>query len=218
MKSVILCATVACVLFALGMAHPDVEAVHANMLSTDTQRQKAFLAELAVSFGATAHLRGADKSALATASYSQTGFVYVNYFSGVSGLPPQDNNCSMQTSALIMPVNYCLVSGNYAMKFQLTQSKLFPPFRTEIAELTRPADTTDSCTGGIVQYFTDTACTTFAGTSSLEGYGTCSAVGNNPEVPASTLRTVTCSTAAEALIDDTFVYKEYVHRGMPGVV
>jgi hypothetical protein len=125
MRSAILCATVTCVLFALGMAHPDIKAVHANMLSTDTQRQKAFLAELAASFGATTHLRGADKNALATASYSETGFVYVNYFSGISGLPPQDNDCSMQTSALMMPVNYCLVSGSYAMKFQLTQSKIF---------------------------------------------------------------------------------------------
>jgi hypothetical protein len=126
MNGFILCATVTCVLVALGTAHPDTKAVHANMLSTDTQRQKAFLAELAASFGATTHLRGADKNALATTSYSETGFVYVNYFSGISGLPPQNNDCSVQTSALMMPVNYCLVSGSYAMKFQLTQSKLFP--------------------------------------------------------------------------------------------
>jgi hypothetical protein len=126
MNGFILCATITCVLIALGTAHPDTKAVHANMLSTDTQRQKAFLAELAASFGATTYLRGTDKNALATTSYSETGFVYVNYFSGISGLPPQNNDCSVQTSALMMPVNYCLVSGSYAMKFQLTQSKLFP--------------------------------------------------------------------------------------------
>lgn len=62
----------------------------------------------------------------------------------------------------------------------------------------------------MVQYFTDPNCIDFVGTSSLSGYGACSATSGNAKLVPATMRTVTCSTANEPAVDDTFVFREYV--------
>jgi hypothetical protein len=152
---------------------------------------------------------------MATTAYAKEGFVYLNYFFGSTGSP--DLTCATESFIAMYPVNYCYPTETYAMKLQLTEGKphsFHDEKRMEISQYNielyfrRPVFVTDSCTKGIVQYFSDEACTRYLGSSSLDGNNTCAPAGNGI-FGNTTMRTITCTTApSPAQVIGSFVTTE----------
>jgi hypothetical protein len=132
---------------------------------------------------------------MATTAYSEQGFVYLNYFFGTTGSP--DLACETESFTAMYPVNYCYPTETFAMKLQLTEGtvRTSPPFGsgTHSYRILLSLIFADSCTNGIVQYFSDEACTHYLGSSSLEGNNSCAA-SSNAIFGTETMRTITCTT------------------------
>lgn len=97
-----------------------------------------------------------------------------------------DADCANTVIGYGYPVDSCIMDVGYAIKFQLIQGIVTSDFFLEnnfIFE--KYICATDSCIGGIVEYFRDEECTMLAGTSDLDGF-------NNA-----------CSVAEQSLLGDS---------------
>lgn len=135
--------------------------------------------------------------------YSDTGFMIISV--------AEEAACSFPVATFGFPINKCTVMDTYSYMVRLTQG-IFHDCIFSTMLLMRSILSiflTDSCAGGLIEYYADPACntTTLLGTSSItESDLSCQAVDR--PIFGGTFSSVACTTASEPrLIYDSAVTK-----------
>jgi len=111
--------------------------------------------------------------ALSTTKWAEAGWVFQSFFVNANAEP--DAACSSVTSIIGYRVNHCVRLRTYSIKFQLTTGrKLLYPYPVLCFGCIGSQTIcfyqflTDTCSRGVIQYFSDDKCANMVGSSSLE--------------------------------------------------
>lgn len=149
---------------------------------------------------------------LSATSYSTVGYVYQPIYVSASGVA--DTICETMSSVIGYAVNYCLIGKGYTYKFQLTTGSKcrhfrFPFQRIPLTCLLLPRKHhTDSCAGGVVQFFSDSYCSSFIGSNNLENFANRCAPTRNTNTAYAGLNAyqqIRCNTGGSPVVPEASV-------------